>query len=465
MDYILPLIVLVPFMALIPLMLLGKKHSYLIAVCASIISFLLVAYAAYSFYSGQAVGTFSHAFLPEFGVNFSLQVTPYSMLLLIMTSVVFVAASMVGKYFIGSRDRLYGTLFLIAEGSSLGVFLSANLAFLYIFWEITEVMVFFIIFIYGGYNRRYASIKFILYSIVSSLLLLIGIMVLYSAIHTFNIDSILASRSSISGTVQLAALILLSLSFLIKVPVFPFHTWLPDAHTEAPTTGSMVLAGVLLKFGGYGFLLIFLMLPIAASFAPYFFLIFLFSAIYSGLVSVRQLNVKRLIAYTSITDMGVVGVGLATVSVFGYNGAVYAMLSHGMAISVLFLIAGTLDELYGTLEISKIKGVVKSFPAIAYLFIGGVFAALGIPLTSGFIADLLIFISSSASFGAAGLLPLAGIFMIGMAMFWLIERSFMNSSHEVLPYNSLDRSVVIAGVFLIAATVVFGIVPSLFFGL
>jgi len=463
---ILPLIVIIPFLALIPLLLCPKKYSYAISLAASALSFLLVAGAVYgSYFGGASSLSFSQVYISEFNLSFGLQLTPYTTILLAMASIVFLAAAMVGKYFIGTRERLYSVIFLIAQGASLGVFLASNLVFFYIFWEIVEVMMFFIIFIYGGYNRRYASIKFILYSIISSLFLLIGIMLLYSSVHTFEILSIIQSSASISASTQMLVILLFTISFMIKIPVFPFHTWLPDAHTEAPTTGSMILAGVLLKFGGYGLLLMFLMLPIASSYAPYFFLIFLFSTIYSAFVSLRQTNIKRLIAYTSITDMGIVAIGLATGNLIGYNGALYFMLSHGLAISILFLVAGTIDELYGTLEISKIRGVVKNFPQVAYLFIIAAFAAIGIPLTSGFVADLLVFIGANAAFGIAGIAPLLGVLIVGAALFWLIERSFITSSRAVEPYNSLDNSVMISGIFLLAATVVFGIIPSLLLGL
>lgn len=462
---ILLFIVLVPFLALIPLMVAERRHSYTISLAASLISFILTIYSLCVFYSGGAASlSFSQLYIPQLNISFGLQVNQYTMILLTMTSIVFLAASIVGKYFIGAKERLYNVIFLIAEGASLGVFLASSLVFLYIFWEISEVMMFFIIFLYGGYNRRYASIKFILYSIISSLLLLIGIMLLYSSLHTFDIQSIIAQSSSIGAGTQMLVMILFVISFMIKMPAFPLHTWLPDAHTEAPTTGSMILAGVLLKFGGYALLLMFLMLPLASAYTSYLFLIFLFSTIYSAFVSMRQTNIKRLIAYTSITDMGIVGIGLAAMNTFGYNGALYLMLSHGIAISLLFLVAGTLDELYGTLEISKIKGVVKNFPGISYLFIIGTFAVLGLPLTSGFIADILVFIGSTGAFGIGGLLPLIGVIVIGATLFWVIERSFLNVSHAVEPYNALDTSVIITGVVLVAALVLFGIIPWIFLG-
>ncbi len=465
MLQILLLIVLLPFAALLPMALFDKKYSYTISILVSFVVLALTAYALYySYTSGTSALATSSVYVSALNLNFALRLNQASLILLVMTSVVFFAASIVGKYFIRERDRIYNTIFLIAEGASLGVFIAANLFFFYVFWEVAEVMMFFIIFLYGGYNRRYSSIKFIIYSILSSLLLLIGILLLYNSVtpHTFSINNLIAASSTIPAQTQLIVLILFVISFMIKMPVFPLHSWLPDAHTEAPTTGSMILAGVLLKFGGYGLYLMFLILPIASQYALYLFLIFLFSTIYSAYVCLSQTNIKRLIAYTSITDMGVVGVGITAMNAFGYSGAMYAMFNHGIVIALLFLVAGTLDHLYGTLEIDKIKGVIKNFSGVSYLFIIGVFAALGMPLTAGFIADLLIFIGAVAAFGVWGLLPLAGILIIGAALFWLIERVFMSASKAVEPYNPLSNAVVASAILLIGVTILFGVLPSLF---
>ncbi len=467
MSYLLTLILAAPFAFLAPMLLLNKKHAYSVSIIASAVVLLLTAYALYySYVNGTASLASSRIYIPSLGLNFSQALTQPSLILIVMTSVVFFAASIVGKYFIGERDRMYNIIFLLAEGGSLGVFLSANLFFFYVFWEIAEVMMFFIIFMYGGYNRRYSGIKFIIYSMVSSLLLLIGILLLYSSVtpHTFNISALMSGAGAISPGTQLLIMLLLLVSFMIKMPVFPFHSWLPDAHTEAPTTGSMILAGVLLKFGGYGLLLMFLILPIAVHYAAYIFMIFVLSTLYSAFVCLRQANIKRLIAYTSITDMGVVGVGLAAMNAFGYSGAVYAMFNHGIAIALLFLVAGTLDKVYGTLDISKIKGVVKNFAGMTYLFLIGVFAALGIPLTAGFVADILIFIAAIHAFGIAGAAPLIGILVIGVALFWLIERVFMSSARATEPYSPLGREVIVAGTFLLCTTIFFGVLSSLLLG-
>jgi NADH-quinone oxidoreductase subunit M len=461
MNPILPLIVLIPFISMLPVLVSDRRHIFRISFGAALAVFLLSILAVYM-HINHADVSFSVGYLSTLGLSLSFQLTGLSTILLIMTSIVFLAASMVGEYFIREGERIYNVIFLIAEGASLGVFLSANLFFFYVFWEIAEVMMFFIIFIYGGYDKRYAAFKFIIYSLISSLLLLVSVILLYSSVtpHTFSIYGIIGSADTIPYATQALVSLLLIVSFMIKMPVFPFHTWLPDAHTEAPTTGSMILAGVLLKFGGYGLLLMFLMLPVAMHYGYYLALVFGFSAVYGSFTAMRQTNLKRAIAYTSVADMGIVAVGAAAVGVFGTNGALYAMLSHGIAISVLFLIAGTLDELFGTLEISKLKGIVRNFPALAYLFILGSVAVIGIPLTSGFIGDLLIFIGSFRSFGFLGIVPLGAVLMLGALLLWLVERVFL-SRQESGAYRELGRSVVYCGIFLMVATITLGLLPGM----
>ncbi len=464
---LLPLLVLLPFLAAAVSFLAGKRLSGYVSVAFSSAVLMLTLLAVYlAAQGGLNSMAFSASYIPSLNLSFHLQLTQLSLILVVMTSIVFFAASLAGVYFI-KASRLYNIIFLAAEGASLGVFLSANLLFLYVFWEVAEIMMFFIIFIFGRYDRKYAAIKFIIYSLLSSMLLLVAILVLYTAAtpHTFNIGALAGLASQIPQQVQLLVVVLLTVAFMIKIPVFPFHTWLPDAHTEAPTTGSMILAGVLLKFGGYGLLLMFLMLPLSHAYTLYMALLFGFSAVYSALVTLKQTNMKRLIAYTSITDMGIISVGIAASNLFGTSGALYGMMGHALAISLLFLIAGIVDEAYGTLEIGNLKRIIAQFPALAYLFIAGVFAALGLPLTAGFIGDLLIFIGSFKAFGLLGVAPLAGLFIAGAALFWTVERVFLGASEPTVPYGSVGRGIILQGAVLLAASIALGVLPFLLLGI
>ncbi len=460
---LLPLVVFLPITFIAFLFLVPERNSFMVSLIASV---LLLAFAVAAVYLGLSGGygtlDFQKGYIQSLGINLDLRLNGYSVIFLVMASIVLLAAAFVARDFIKESERIYNVLFLLTSGATVGVFLAGNLFLFYLFWEISEVAMFFIIYIYGGYDRRYAAIKFMLYSIVASLFLLLGILVIYSSLptHSFNIASIIEQSPSIPRGSQLIALALLTIAFMIKIPAFPFHGWLPDAHTEAPTTGSMMLAGILLKFGGYGLLLMFLMLPITLAYAKYLAMIFGFSALYSAFVAIRQTHLKRLIAYTSIVDMGIASLGIASVSTIGVAGGLYAMLSHGIVISLMFLMAGTLDEAFGTMLISRLKGVARNLPFVAYMFLFGVFALIGIPLTSGFIGDLLVFIGSFGAYGIAGIAPLFALLVLGAFFFWIVEKSFFNTSKAIEPISNPGPEITISAGFLALAAIILGMIPA-----
>ncbi len=439
--------------------LLDKEGIRLVQITASVLVFLLALLLV--FYSNINVSSaFSYNYISSLGVSFGFQATSTSVILVLMSAIVFLAASLVFKSFIRENQRTYGILFALVQGSAIALFLSSNLLLFYVFWEIAEFAMFFIILLYGGLGKRHAAIKFIIYSIISSLLLLLGILLIYTSTQTFDIATIIAQSASIPLMVQLAVVVLLMLSFIIKMPVFPLHGWLPDAHTEAPATGSMVLAGVLLKFSGYGLILLTLMIPLALEYSSYLVVLFAFSAIYAAFVATRQSNLKRAIAYTSIVEMGIVAIGIISGTTVGLDGALYAMLAHGIAVSLLFLMAGALGEAYETLEIKNLYGVIKEFRGVAYLFIFGVFAAVGLPLTAGFLGDLLIFIGGYGAFGIPGLVALLAILLMAGFLFWVVEK-MIGGEEENEPVERIHREIYLSGLFLACCTVVLGILPFL----
>ncbi len=467
MLFYLPILLLIPFISALVAYAAGDKHSYAVSLIASSILFIFVIFLLYQIHlSGLSSLSFSVKYIPGLNAGFSLQLTEYTVILLVMLAIVFLAASIVGNYFVGRENgRLYNTIFLFVEGGALGVFLSSNLLLFYIFWEMSEVMVFLLIFIFGGYDRKYASIKFILYSIMSSLLILIGIMLLYSATGTFNILSIISKSAGIAATTQLGIMVLFLIGFMIKFPIFPLHSWLPDAYSESSTPTAMVLAGALSKFGGYGLILTVLLLPVMRHYAVYLAAFAGFSAIYAAFVALRQTHIKRLIAYTSMADVGIIAIGIAAANTLGISGALYGMLSHGIAISILFLLIGGIEKIYGTAEINRLTGLVKNVPQITYMFLIGVLITIGTPLTTGFVADLLIFFGSFAAFGINGLIPIFAIIIVAAYLFWTMEKVFFKVRSVREPYYAIGRSVIYAGILLILFSIFFGVLPSILMSL
>ncbi len=461
-QFILPVLALLPFLFVVPVLLLNDKHSFKISVLASAISLILSICAVYV---GNAAGMsqlqFSYSYINALGTGLSFQMNDLTQMLVLMTSVVFLAAAISSSSFIKESKKLYNSLFLLALGSSLGLFLSGSMLFFYVFWEIGEVAMFFIIYVFGGYDRKYAAVKFLVYSIAASLMLLIGIILLYTSVPvpTFALSQIAASAASIPHSTQLLVFVLLALAFMIKIPVFPFHGWLPDAHTEAPTPGSMILAGTLLKYGGYGLFLLFLIDPVAQHYAMYLAVLFGFSAVYAAFVAIMQNHLKRAIAYISIIDMGIVAIGLAALNVYGNTGAFYGMLSHGFIISLLFLLAGAIDESFGTLLINRIRGVAKSVGYVAYIFLFAVFALIGLPLTTAFVADIFIFSGAFTAFGIAGLAPLGAILILAAYLFWILERMFFNTEKHTEPYASPGAGIKYSAALLVLFILSLGIFP------
>src|SRR5260221_3319549 len=270
-----------------------------------------------------------------------------------------------------------------------GTFVAQDLILFFIFFEIVLLPMFFMIGVWGGPNREYASIKFFLFTLFGSALMLLSFLALFflSKVHTFDMVTLthLHGDGIVHGT-QLLVFAGMFLGFAIKVPMFPFHAWLPDAHTEAPTVGSVLLAAILLKLGVYGFIRIALpILPEAAkTWAPWIGLLAVIGIIYGALGCLAQTDMKRLIAFSSVAHMGFVMLGIATLTNFGINAAIYGMVAHGLITGMLFFLAGSVKERYHTLEISRLGGLLQDAPHMGWIFGFCVMASLGLPGLAGF---------------------------------------------------------------------------------
>src|SRR5918911_564902 len=338
------------------------------------------------------------------GANYHLGVDGISLWLVLLTTLL-VPVSILSSWSAIERRTLSFYAFMLAlEGAMIGVFVSLDLLVFYLFFEASLVPMFFLIGIWGGERRIYAATKFFIYTAVGSLLMLVGIIALYF-IHANQVgygtfDYVTLLNSLRSGAMNLAMLgraefwlfLAFALAFCIKVPLFPFHTWLPDAHTEAPTAGSVILAGVLLKMGTYGLMRFNLALFPGASryFAPTIITLAVIGIIYGALVAMVQPDVKRLVAYSSVSHMGFVVLGMFSFTEWGMQGALYQMLNHGVSTGALFLFVGMIYERRHTRMISEFGGLSKPMPWFAFAFVFTSLSSVGLPLLNGFVGEFLI---------------------------------------------------------------------------
>jgi NADH-quinone oxidoreductase subunit M len=331
------------------------------------------------------------------------------------------------------RQLSYYVFLLILESAMIGVFVSLDLLLFYLFFEASLVPMFFLIGIWGGERRIYAAIKFFIYTAVGSLLMLAGIIALYylSPIHTFDYATLLQtlSASPLSERAEFWLFLAFALAFCIKVPLFPLHTWLPDAHTEAPTAGSVILAGVLLKMGTYGLLRFNLALfPNAArSFALLIIILAVIGIIYGALVAMVQPDVKRLVAYSSVSHMGFVVLGLFSFTELGMQGALYQMLNHGVSTGALFLFVGFIYERRHTRMISEFGGLAKPMPWFSTLFVFASLSSIGLPFLNGFVGEFFILIGTWTSRAVdhpwiVTMLAATGVIWAAVYMLWMLQR-------------------------------------------
>src|SRR4029078_6655191 len=325
----------------------------------------------------------------------------------------------------------YYVFLLILASAMLGVFVSLDLLLFYLFFEASLIPMFFLIGIWGGERRIYAAIKFFIYTAVGSLLMLVAIIALYFAYHTF--DYVLLSQALAANGLgerpEFWIFLAFGLAFCIKVPLFPFHTWLPDAHTEAPTAGSVILAGVLLKMGTYGLLRFNLgLFPATAhKLAPIIIILAVIGIIYGALVAMVQPDVKRLVGYSSVSHMGFVVLGLFSFTELGMQGAVYQMLNHGVSTGALFLFVGFIYERRHTRLISEFGGLATPMPWFATLFVIASLSSIGLPFLNGFVGEFLIMLGSWTSNAIqhawiVTMLAGTGVIWAAVYMLWMLQR-------------------------------------------
>ena len=414
------------------------------------------------------------SWIPFFGIQYQVGMDGISLLLVVLTTTLTWISLLASFAPIKTRVKEYMIAFLVLEVGMLGVFLALDLFLFYIFWEIVLVPMYLIIGIWGGPNRIYATIKFVLYTLVGSLLMLVAILATafayQAATGTWDgaFDFLVLRDFGFDSTFQLLCFGAFFLAFAIKVPMWPFHTWLPDAHVEAPTAGSVILAGVLLKLGGYGFIRFALPLyPQAAhDLAGIIIVLSLIAIIYGAIVAIVQPDLKKLVAYSSVSHMGFVTLGIFVFTEQGLQGAVVQMITHGIITGALFLCVGVIYERTHDRTIANMGGLASRTPVYAALFGFFMFASLGLPGLAGFVGEFLVLVGTfAASPWAAAVAAFAMVFA-GVYLLWMFQRVVFGEPSEFLVklghhLTDIDRTEVLTLAPLVVLTIVIGIYPSI----
>jgi NADH-quinone oxidoreductase subunit M len=399
-----------------------------------------------------------------FNINYHVGVDGISLWFVILSTLLTMLCVLSSWYSIQTRVKEFMVAFLIMDTFMVGVFCALDMVLFYLFFEGILIPMFLIIGIWGGPNRVYSAFKFFLYTFLGSVLFLVAILVLYFHEGTTDIPTLMAG--DYGTTLQRWLWLAMFASFAVKIPMWPFHTWLPDAHVEAPTAGSILLAGVLLKLGGYGYLRFSLpMLPEASEFfTPLIYTLSVVAVIYTSLVALMQEDMKKLIAYSSVAHMGIVTIGIFTPNALGVDGSIFQMLSHGVVSGALFMVVGVVYDRLHTHEIDRFGGLVSRMPIYAVTFMLFSLASVGLPGTSGFVGEILVIVGVFQINSWVALLAATGAFLSVAYMLWLYRRVIFGAlvKDDLKGMMDLRPNEVIAFVPLVVITLLMGIYPALF---
>jgi NADH-quinone oxidoreductase subunit M len=403
-------------------------------------------------------------YLPEWGIGYKMGVDGISVLFVLLSTALTPICILASWESIHTRVREFMFSFLVLETMMVGMFASLDFVLFYMFFEGVLIPMYLLIGVWGGPRRVYAAIKFFLYTLAGSVLMLLALLYMAYAAQTTDITALL--QHSFAPAVQTWLFLAFFASFAVKVPMWPVHTWLPDAHVEAPTAGSVILAGVLLKMGAYGFLRFSVpMLPQAtASFAPFIFTLSVVAVIYTSLVALAQTDMKKLIAYSSIAHMGVVTIGIFTVNPQGLSGALFQMLSHGVVSGALFLCVGVVYDRIHSRDIARYGGLADRMPKYALAFMLFSMASIGLPGTAGFVGEFLVLVGAFKVNFWLALLGSTGMILGAAYMLYLYRRVVFGSItrddlKSILDLNPREIAIFVP---LILLTLWMGIYPSSF---
>jgi proton-translocating NADH-quinone oxidoreductase chain M len=472
---ILSLLVLFPLIGAAATLFLGRdsRTAKYIALVFSGITLVLAALMVFEYLTPSG-STFAfeekYSWVGMLGISYHLGVDGISVPMVFLSALL-VFLAILFSWDVEERTKEYMGLMLILEVGVLGVFMALDYFLFYIFWEVVLIPMYFLIAIWGGPNRAYASIKFFIYTHVASLIMLLGIFAMvFSArgpLGGLSFDMI--DIASVAGTFghDLAMVIFAALlfGFIVKMPMVPFHTWLPDAHVQAPTAGSVLLAGLLLKMGSYGIIRIcvFTFPNIAAEWQVVLAIIGVLSIIYGAFACLAQTDLKKMVAYSSISHMGIVMLGIATLSTLGMAAAVFQMFAHGLITAVLFMTCGMFQHKVGTREIPLLGGLAPKMPIVATVMMMGFMASLGLPGMVGFLAEFSVFTATYDAWNLWVLIPIASVAITAAYYLWAMQRSIFGTLttkidtahvHDAYWFETLPLAA------LIGLIVLFGVWPS-----
>lgn len=473
---ILSVLVFLPLLGIIPLFFLSQKNDKVLkgyTLALSLAEFVLSLRLWFGFNDAYAGMQFVERYnwLPQYGISYFVGVDGFSLLLIMLTTFLTPICVLATWEDVQFRVKEFMICLLFMMSGMIGVFVSLDVFLFYVFWELQLIPMYLLIGVWGNPARRvYAAIKFFLYTMFGSLLMLVAILVLYfyhgQATGTYTFDLLKLYGLNVPFQMQFWMFLAFALAFAIKVPMFPFHTWLPDAHTEAPTVGSVILAAVLLKMGTYGFLRFNMPLfPEAAYyFVPLFSILAIIGIVYGALVSMMQTDLKRLIAFSSVSHLGFVMLGLFTYTMQGVQGGIIQMINHGLSTGALFLIVGCIYERRHTRMIADFGGLSTPMPIYAAIFMIVALSSIGLPGLNGFVGEFLILLGAFKVNKLYAAIAATGVIFAACYMLWMFQRVMFgrvtNEKNANLPDLSWREIAYFAPLLLFIVWI--GVYPSTF---
>jgi len=473
---VLSVLIYVPLLGALILLFVRREHTTYIkglTLVFSLIEFAL-SIPLYFYFDDKQVGmqfVERASWFPEWGISYLLGIDGISLLLILLTTFLTVLCVLCSWRAIETRVKEYYITFLFLETAMVGTLCALDLVLFYIFWELMLIPMYLLIGVWGGPKRVYAAIKFFLFTMAGSVLMLLAIFALYFQFYkttgAYTFDVLQLYNAHIPTNLQYWLFAAFALSFAIKVPMFPVHTWLPDAHTEAPTAGSVILAGVLLKMGTYGFLRFAIPLFPAAAHAaiPLISILAIIGIVYGALVSMMQPDLKRLIAFSSVSHLGYVMLGMFAFNMQGVEGSIYQMLNHGVSTGGLFLIVGMLYERRHTRMIADFGGLSTPMPIFAIFFMIVTLSSVALPGTNGFVGEFLILLGAFRANMLYGIIATTGVVLGAVYMFWMFQRVMFGEvkKEENRKLRDLGKREVLILCSIVFFIVLMGVYPKMFF--